>query len=84
MKKPTAPADIWERIDDALREMNADIVQRPPDAVTVDGFARRHNVTVDVARTRLRKLCNAGLLKRVGRSGPQVFYVWKSNGVGRQ
>ena len=72
--RPTPPADLWENLDAARIEAVAN--QRPPDSFSTLEYETKYGLPHSTAKEQLRKLCAAGVLKRVETNQPRrlVFF----------
>jgi len=69
--KPQPPADLWEQIDAALADVAP---SKPPGSFSALEFQQRMGIASrDTAYRKLRKLMDAGKVRRMG-AGSQQYY----------
>lgn len=62
--RPEPPADLWEQIDSALRDI--DLAERPANSFTASEFASHKKLSKANAYYQLGRLKAAGRLRKVG------------------
>jgi hypothetical protein len=70
MMKPEPPEDMWERLDDVIKES---LLVRPPGGFTTVEYADRQGISRHIAIERLQKLADRKLLNKL-KSGRTVYW----------
>lgn len=60
--KPEAPVDLWERLDAEVQRIAP---LAPKNSFSYSGFKKRYGLSDGQATSRLEKLMQAGIVKRV-------------------
>lgn len=66
---PVSP-DFWDR----LAELEP-VRERPPDSFTIQEYAKRFGVSPRTAANRVMALVEKGIVRGMGRTGREKFYV---------
>ena len=76
-RKPVAPPDLWERLEQEVSRLKLGAPIIPPGAFTSKQFCEKFSLSRDQAHRRLFKLCSIGKVEKFGH-GAGSYYMMKS------